>query len=127
MRRSGIQGEGPGFDWQLWNLAVTQAAAGVRGHILGGVCSGRAVRPSQLCDWQLFTQRAGAGEVTFHPAVFLSVSPSQPLLDRRVPPPLSACGSVSEWLRAIKMERYEQNFLQAGFTSLDVVSHLNTE
>lgn len=25
------------------------------------------------------------------------------------------------------MERYEQNFLQAGFTSLDVVSHLNTE
>lgn len=59
--------------------------------------------------------------------VCLSVSPSQPLLDQRVPPPLSACGSVSEWLRAIKMERYEQNFLQAGFTSLDVVSHLNTE
>uniref|UniRef100_A0A674N7C7 receptor protein-tyrosine kinase n=1 Tax=Takifugu rubripes TaxID=31033 RepID=A0A674N7C7_TAKRU len=54
-------------------------------------------------------------------------SPSQPLLDRRVPPPLSACGSVSEWLLAIKMERYQQNFLQAGFTSLDVVSHLNTE
>lgn len=60
-------------------------------------------------------------------SVFLWVSPSQPLLDRRVPPPLSACGSVSEWLLAIKMERYQQNFLQAGFTSLDVVSHLNTE
>lgn len=60
-------------------------------------------------------------------SVLLSVSPSQPLLDQRVPPPLSACGSVSEWLRAIKMERYEQDFLQAGFTSLDVVSHLNTE
>lgn len=60
-------------------------------------------------------------------SVLLSASPSQPLLDRRVPPPLSACGSVSEWLRAIKMERYQQNFLQAGFTSLDVVSHLNTE
>ncbi|XP_038132782.1 ephrin type-B receptor 4b-like isoform X2 [Cyprinodon tularosa] len=54
-------------------------------------------------------------------------SPSQPLLDQRVPPPLSACGSVSEWLRAIKMERYEQNFLQAGFSSLDLVSQLNTE
>lgn len=53
--------------------------------------------------------------------------PSQPLLDQRVPPPLSACGSVSEWLRAIKMERYEQSFLQAGFTSLDIVSQLNTE
>ncbi|XP_069033235.1 ephrin type-B receptor 4b isoform X1 [Embiotoca jacksoni] len=54
-------------------------------------------------------------------------SPSQPLLDQRVPPPLSSCGSVSEWLRAIKMERYEQSFLQAGFSSLDVVSQLNTE
>ncbi|TMS00931.1 Ephrin type-A receptor 7 [Larimichthys crocea] len=54
-------------------------------------------------------------------------SPSQPLLDQRVPPPLSACGSVSKWLRAIKMERYEQSFLQAGFTSLDIVSQLNTE
>ncbi|XP_026177795.1 ephrin type-B receptor 4b isoform X2 [Mastacembelus armatus] len=55
------------------------------------------------------------------------LSPSQPLLDQRIPPPLSACGSVSEWLRAIKMERYEQSFLQAGFTSLDIVSQLNTE
>lgn len=54
-------------------------------------------------------------------------SPSQPLLDQRIPPPLSACGSVSEWLRAIKMERYEQSFLQAGFSSLDIVSQLNTE
>ncbi|KAM9827130.1 ephrin type-B receptor 4b-like [Neosynchiropus ocellatus] len=54
-------------------------------------------------------------------------SPSQPLLDQRIPPPLSACGSVSEWLRAIKMERYEQSFLQAGFTSLDLVSQLDTE
>lgn len=57
----------------------------------------------------------------------MSPSPSQPLLDQRVPPPPSACGSVSEWLRAIKMERYQQDFLQAGFTSLDVVAHLNTE
>ncbi|XP_005461219.2 LOW QUALITY PROTEIN: ephrin type-B receptor 4b [Oreochromis niloticus] len=51
---------------------------------------------------------------------------SHPLLDQS-PPPLSACGSVSEWLRAIKMERYEQSFLQAGFTNLDIVSQLNTE
>uniref|UniRef100_A0A667ZYY4 receptor protein-tyrosine kinase n=1 Tax=Myripristis murdjan TaxID=586833 RepID=A0A667ZYY4_9TELE len=53
--------------------------------------------------------------------------PSQPLLDQRVPPPLSACASVGEWLRAIKMERYEQSFIQAGFTSLDIISHINTE
>ncbi|XP_068612084.1 ephrin type-B receptor 4b-like [Brachionichthys hirsutus] len=54
-------------------------------------------------------------------------SPSHPLLDQRVAPPLSACGSVSEWLRAIKMERYEQRLLQAGFSSLDMVSQLNAE
>uniref|UniRef100_G3N862 receptor protein-tyrosine kinase n=1 Tax=Gasterosteus aculeatus aculeatus TaxID=481459 RepID=G3N862_GASAC len=54
-------------------------------------------------------------------------SGSQPLLDQRVPPSLSSCGSVSEWLRAIKMERYEPSFLQSGFTSLDVVSQLNTD
>ncbi|XP_078793000.1 ephrin type-B receptor 4b-like isoform X2 [Oryzias latipes] len=54
-------------------------------------------------------------------------SPSQPLLDQRVPPPLWACGSVAEWLRAIKMERYERSFLQAGFSSLDVVAQLDTE
>uniref|UniRef100_UPI003AAB6E44 ephrin type-B receptor 4b-like n=1 Tax=Centroberyx gerrardi TaxID=166262 RepID=UPI003AAB6E44 len=53
--------------------------------------------------------------------------PSQPLLDQRVPPPLSACASVGEWLRAIKMSRYEQSFIQAGFTSLDIVSQINTE
>ncbi|XP_068569138.1 ephrin type-B receptor 4b-like isoform X2 [Cebidichthys violaceus] len=54
-------------------------------------------------------------------------SVSQPLLDQRVPPSLSSCGSVSEWLRAIKMERYEPSFLQSGFTSLEVVSQLNTD
>lgn len=54
-------------------------------------------------------------------------SPSQPLLDQRVPPPLSSCGSVSEWLRAIKMDRYQQNFLQAGLSSLEAVSQLNTD
>ncbi|KAF7645003.1 hypothetical protein LDENG_00212270 [Lucifuga dentata] len=52
--------------------------------------------------------------------------PSQPLLDQRVPPCLSSCASVSEWLRAIKMERYDQSFQNAGFTSLDVVSQLTT-
>lgn len=56
-----------------------------------------------------------------------SAEPSQPLLDQRIPPRLSACASVSDWLRAIKMERYEQSFLQNGFTSLTLVSQLHTE
>ncbi|XP_068443651.1 ephrin type-B receptor 4b-like isoform X3 [Clinocottus analis] len=52
---------------------------------------------------------------------------SQPLLDQRVPPCLSSCASVSEWLRALKMERYEQSFLQEGLTSLEAVSRLDTD
>ncbi|KAG5851981.1 hypothetical protein ANANG_G00057610 [Anguilla anguilla] len=53
--------------------------------------------------------------------------PSHPLLDQRSPPPLSACGSVGEWLRAIKMGRYEESFIQAGFTSFELVSQISTE
>uniref|UniRef100_A0A672KE22 Ephrin type-B receptor 4-like n=1 Tax=Sinocyclocheilus grahami TaxID=75366 RepID=A0A672KE22_SINGR len=53
--------------------------------------------------------------------------PSHPLLDLRPPPPLSHCSSVSDWLRSIKMERYEDSFLQAGFTSIQLVSHISTE
>uniref|UniRef100_A0A8C9ZSG7 receptor protein-tyrosine kinase n=1 Tax=Sander lucioperca TaxID=283035 RepID=A0A8C9ZSG7_SANLU len=45
--------------------------------------------------------------------------PSYPLLDQRAPLALSPCASVGEWLRAIKMERYEDSFLQAGFNSVD--------
>uniref|UniRef100_A0AAR2KVP4 receptor protein-tyrosine kinase n=1 Tax=Pygocentrus nattereri TaxID=42514 RepID=A0AAR2KVP4_PYGNA len=44
--------------------------------------------------------------------------PSHPLLDQRSPPTPASCGSVGEWLRAIKMERYEESFLQAGYTSV---------
>ncbi|XP_064209006.1 ephrin type-B receptor 4a-like isoform X1 [Anguilla rostrata] len=53
--------------------------------------------------------------------------PSHPLLDQRGAPPLSACASVGEWLRAIKMERYEESFIQAGFTSFDLLEQLSTE
>ncbi|XP_066578335.1 ephrin type-B receptor 4b isoform X2 [Amia ocellicauda] len=47
-----------------------------------------------------------------------------PLLDQR--PPV-ACRSVSEWLGAIKMGRYEESFIQAGFTSFDLVAQISTE
>ncbi|CAB1350594.1 unnamed protein product [Coregonus sp. 'balchen'] len=52
---------------------------------------------------------------------------ANPLLNQRPPPPLSACGSVSEWLHAIKMSRYEERFTQAGFTNLDVIAQISTE
>ncbi|CAB1316020.1 unnamed protein product, partial [Coregonus sp. 'balchen'] len=53
--------------------------------------------------------------------------PSHPLLDQRAPPAPSACGSVGEWLKAIKMERYEDSFLQAGFTSVDLLAQITAE
>uniref|UniRef100_A0A667X993 receptor protein-tyrosine kinase n=1 Tax=Myripristis murdjan TaxID=586833 RepID=A0A667X993_9TELE len=53
--------------------------------------------------------------------------PSYPLLDQRATPSLSSCASVGEWLRAIKMERYEDSFLQAGFTSVDQLAQITTE
>ncbi|GAA6071790.1 ephrin type-B receptor 4a isoform X1, partial [Tachysurus ichikawai] len=51
--------------------------------------------------------------------------PSHPLLDQRSA--ISSCSSVSEWLRAIKMERYEESFIQAGYTSIQLLTHINAE
>ncbi|XP_058037932.1 ephrin type-B receptor 4 isoform X3 [Ahaetulla prasina] len=52
--------------------------------------------------------------------------PSHPLLDQRLPH-YSSFGSVSDWLRAIKMGRYEDSFANAGFTSFELVSQLSSE
>ncbi|XP_056224842.1 ephrin type-B receptor 4b isoform X1 [Seriola aureovittata] len=86
----------------------------------------RANRP-RFCDVVAALDRLIRNPASLKVTHLEGSSSSQPLLDQRAPPPLSACGSVSEWLRAVKMERYEQSFLQAGFTSLDIVSQLNTE
>lgn len=53
--------------------------------------------------------------------------PSYPLLDQRAPLALSSCASVGEWLRAIKMERYEDSFLQAGFNAVDQLAQITTQ
>ncbi len=57
----------------------------------------------------------------------LSPRPSYPLLDQRAPLALSSCASVGEWLRAIKMERYEDSFIQAGFNSVDQLAQITTQ
>uniref|UniRef100_A0A8C7V4N3 receptor protein-tyrosine kinase n=1 Tax=Oncorhynchus mykiss TaxID=8022 RepID=A0A8C7V4N3_ONCMY len=49
--------------------------------------------------------------------------PSQPLLDRSIPD-FNTFSSVGEWLGAIKMTQYRDNFLNSGFTSLQLV-HLS--
>ncbi|XP_027699900.1 ephrin type-B receptor 4 [Vombatus ursinus] len=51
---------------------------------------------------------------------------SHPLLDQRLPH-FSAFGSVGEWLRAIKMGRYEESFAAAGFGSFELVSQISAE
>lgn len=56
-----------------------------------------------------------------------SPRPSYPLLDQRAPQALSSCTSVGEWLRAIKMERYEDSFLQAGINTVDQLAQITTQ
>ncbi|XP_059830981.1 ephrin type-B receptor 3-like [Hypanus sabinus] len=51
---------------------------------------------------------------------------SQPLLDRGSPH-YTAFSSAGEWLRAIKMGRYEENFVNAGFTTFDLIAQISAE
>ncbi|KAM8924332.1 ephrin type-B receptor 5-like [Pelodytes ibericus] len=55
-----------------------------------------------------------------------SSRPSQPLLSNCLPdfPSLS---TPHDWLEAIKMERYKDNFDKAGYTTLEVISRLTAE
>ncbi|CAM9101068.1 unnamed protein product [Lampetra planeri] len=52
--------------------------------------------------------------------------PSQPLLDRSIPD-FNTFSSVEDWLAAIKMSQYRDNFLNSGFTSLQLVAQLTSE
>ncbi|KAK1790922.1 hypothetical protein P4O66_014765 [Electrophorus voltai] len=59
-------------------------------------------------------------------ATIPSISPSQPLLDRSVPD-FSTFSSVEDWLAAIQMSQYRDNFLNSGFTSLQLVTQMTSE
>uniref|UniRef100_A0A3Q3WLA4 receptor protein-tyrosine kinase n=1 Tax=Mola mola TaxID=94237 RepID=A0A3Q3WLA4_MOLML len=54
------------------------------------------------------------------------LEPSQPLLDRSIPD-FNTFSSVEDWLAAIKMSQYRDNFLNSGFTSLQVVAQMTSE
>ncbi|KAF3697397.1 Ephrin type-B receptor 2 [Channa argus] len=56
----------------------------------------------------------------------LSSSVHLPLLDRSIPD-FSSFNTVDDWLDAIKMGQYKENFTNEGFTSFDVVSQMTTE
>ena len=40
-------------------------------------------------------------------------------------PDMTHVGSVEEWLTSIKMEKYLEHLLRAGFTTIERVAHLN--
>ncbi|XP_015228434.1 PREDICTED: ephrin type-A receptor 7 isoform X1 [Cyprinodon variegatus] len=52
--------------------------------------------------------------------------PISPLLDQSTPD-FAAFRSVGEWLEAIKMERYRDNFTAAGYSSLESVARMSIE
>lgn len=68
----------------------------------------------------------GTGLVLSASSPSLPPRASHPLLDQRQPH-YSAFGSVGEWLRAIKMGRYEESFAAAGFGSFELVSQISAE
>jgi len=63
--------------------------------------------------------------------LFIDISPSyrscsQPLLSP-TPTDLTAVSTVSDWLKALRMERYQDEFDQANLDTLDRVSRLSME
>lgn len=52
--------------------------------------------------------------------------PISPLLDQSTPD-FTAFRSVGDWLEAIKMERYKDNFTAAGYSSLESVARMTIE
>ncbi|KAM7409560.1 hypothetical protein PAMA_001171 [Pampus argenteus] len=55
-----------------------------------------------------------------------STGVSQPLLDRCVPD-YTTFTTVGDWLDAIKMSRYRDNFVNAGFASFELVAQMTAE
>lgn len=57
---------------------------------------------------------------------FFQPRPISPLLDQNTPDFTTFC-SVGEWLQAIKMERYKDNFSAAGYNNLETVARMTIE
>lgn len=61
------------------------------------------------------------------PVLHLSTRPNTALLEPASPEAPSAVGTVEDWLQAIGMERYRDNFTAAGYTSPEAVVHMTQE
>lgn len=53
--------------------------------------------------------------------------PNTTLLEPGSPEASSAAGTVEDWLQAIGMERYSDNFTAAGYTTPEAVVHMTQE
>ncbi|KAM8904371.1 LOW QUALITY PROTEIN: ephrin type-A receptor 4-like [Spinachia spinachia] len=56
-----------------------------------------------------------------------AVRPNTTLLEPGSPEAASAVGTVEDWLQAIGMERYSDNFTAAGYTTPEAVVHMTQE
>lgn len=62
-----------------------------------------------------------------NPILRLPTRPNTALLEPGSPEASSAVGTVEDWLQAIGMERYRDNFTAAGYTSPEAVVHMTQE
>uniref|UniRef100_A0A8C4N3B4 receptor protein-tyrosine kinase n=1 Tax=Eptatretus burgeri TaxID=7764 RepID=A0A8C4N3B4_EPTBU len=62
-----------------------------------------------------------------NPASLKAVSGVNAQLLDRTAPDFTSFGSVEDWLDAIKMGRYKENFANAGFASFDLVARMTAE
>uniref|UniRef100_A0A3Q3FWK7 Ephrin type-B receptor 3 n=1 Tax=Labrus bergylta TaxID=56723 RepID=A0A3Q3FWK7_9LABR len=73
-----------------------------------------------------FTQIVATLDKLIRNAASLKVVTNSPLLDRCVPD-YTTFTTVGDWLDAIKMSRYRDNFVNAGFASFDLVAQMTAE
>lgn len=79
------------------------------------------------CEWPTpLTNQLSHTPLCFSFVFSLSTSVHLPLLDRTTPD-FSSFSTVDEWLDAIKMGQYKENFVNEDFTSFDVVSQMTME
>lgn len=87
-------------------------------------CPLQRLHSLRLIVLTLLVCSAGADNLGFRTCLFCR--PSQPLLSN-CPPDFPSLSNAHEWLDAIKMGRYKENFDQAGLATFDVISRMTLE
>lgn len=87
-------------------------------------CPFRRLHSLPLIILILLVCSAAADNLGFRTCLFCR--PSQPLLSN-CPPDFPSLSNAHEWLDAIKMGHYKENFDQAGLATFDVISRMTLE